>query len=209
MFGEQLQDVRGRQEDRSRKGCGGDHVHPHVPPIPSPCWPPCSGISALPRITGLAMSVWGYPKLSSSPDRTGRCDSTQPPCLPHQRGVPHRASTVSAKVVGSSLWWSRLEPGVLMPESLGSLCPSYRAFPSPNPGMGGGWIPRPFHPHRPVHAVCSSSPASRPKSGCPQPQSGTGLDSPYEEGQRSGASPAVTSRQGEKLAGRRAGEGLG
>ena len=37
-----------------------------------------------------------------------------------------------------------------MPESLGSLCPSYRAFPSPNPGDGWGLDPKALSPSSPV-----------------------------------------------------------
>lgn len=82
--------------DRSRKGCGGDHVHPHVPPIPSPCWPPRSGISQPCRGSLGWPSQCGVPcAVSSSPDRTGRCNLPSLPCLLSlTRGAFLRASSL-------------------------------------------------------------------------------------------------------------------
>lgn len=88
-----------------------------------------------------------------------------------------------------------------MPESLGSWCPSYRAFPGTDPGDdqggAGAWIPRPFHPHLLSHAFCSSSPARARKWLPPAPRLALGLALSVRRDREVGASPAVTGSQGE------------
>lgn len=111
VFGERLPDVRrpaGRgpqSEGIWRRSCSSPCSSHPVPVLASPF----RHLSALPRIIGLAISECGVPcAVSSSPDRTGSCDSPGLPCLLSlTRGAFLRASTVSARVVGSSLWWSQ------------------------------------------------------------------------------------------------------
>ena len=198
--------------DRSRKGCGGDHVHPHVPPIPSPCWPPRSGISQPCRGSLGWPSQCGVPcAVSSSPDRTGRCNLPSLPCLLSlTRGAFLRASSLcqgGGLLLVVVAGWSQ-ECSCL--RVLGPCVPATGRSPAQIQGRGGGWIPRPFHPHRLSHAVCSSSPATAQEWLPPAPSLALGLTLPMRRDREVGASPAVTGRQGEaSWAEGRRGAGIG